>query len=136
MQSGQPYDPASFTAALAAVVEGSAALTEWTVLTIGGTLAVLLSTSYKQPKGNWKAMYLLLLPALVLFGVVLWDGFRVRQAQMAFLLRKATEQAASDALLIVNKAVAQQLDFYFDGIVILAVWLTLYMFWWVFADNS
>jgi len=131
-----PYEPTGFAEALKSVVEGSGTLTEWTVWTIGGTLAVLLSTSYVKPKGAWKGMYLLILPTLVLFGVALVEGFRIRQAQMAFLLRKGTEQAATEALQVINKAIAYQLDFYFYGIVLLGVWLTAYMFWWVFVDTT
>jgi hypothetical protein len=119
-----------------ALVDMSSSLNQWALVTIGGALAVLLSTSYKKPRNWWRAIFLLFVPPLGLLGRVLERGSVVQGGYTAMLLRNPTRDAARDALNQANDRLQEQIDAFQTAMIFLAVWILLYMIWWIFFDNE
>jgi hypothetical protein len=123
-------------AGLKAMVEMSGSLNGWALLVLGGTLAVLLSTSYRKPDWPYRAVFFLLLPAVAFLVRTLERGARVQQAYTAMLLRPPTLVAANDALIETNVALDGQMWAFKFAMGFLAFWLLLYVLWWIVIDNE
>jgi MFS family permease len=119
-----------------ALVDMSSSLNQWALLVIAGALAVLLSTSYHKPRNWWRLIFFFLVPPLGLLGRVLERGSLVQGGYTAMLLRPPTEKIAREALNQTNNRLSEQIDAFQCAMMFLAIWLGLYMIWWIFFDNA
>jgi hypothetical protein len=132
-------DPAQYERVvngLKAMQEIGADIGQWALLAFGGTLAVMLSTSYRKPDFPWRLIYVLLLPALLCLGIAIQQDAYIKRTYGAMLLRPPSRQVALDALSGANTALSQQIVAFEAGIAILGLWLIAYAGWWMFVDKS
>jgi thiosulfate reductase cytochrome b subunit len=123
-------------AGVKAAVEMSDTLNGWVLLVLGGTLAVVFSTSYRKPPWPYRAMFLLLLPAISLLANSMVAGSHVRQAYPPMFLRKDATLAATEALSEVNRSLGTQIESFRFAMLVLAAWLLCYLVWWIFVDKA
>ena|SRR5689334_2044494 len=120
---------------LKALVDISTGLNGWALLILAGTLAVMLSTSYRKPPFPYRLIFLVVLPPLWYLVRVLERGNHVQSTYVAMLLRPRVDQIARDHLAEANTALADQVRFFEIAVVLIAVWLALYLMWWIFLDR-
>jgi hypothetical protein len=105
-------DPAQYervVTGLKAMQEIGADIGQWALLAFGGTLAVMLSTSYRKPTFPWRLIYIALLPGLLCLGRAIQQDAYIRRTYGAMLLRPPSRQVAVDALSGANAALSQQI---------------------------
>jgi hypothetical protein len=119
----------------ASVVTFSQSLSQWAVGILGGSIAVLLSTSNWRPQKLWvRLIYFLFLPAwgLLLFSINL--GVKVQENVLAI-----SHLVNPDMRLILaemNQNLYGQLRWMQVALVILCVWLVAYLCWWIFGRDQ
>lgn len=121
---------------LEAAVAFAQTLTQWALLIIGGTLAVIVGTSYYRPDSTkTRAIYLLFVPAWVLLAFSISNGSAIQRRYLAFLflpLNNANYQGTVKEILAkINMEAYRQLVTLEWALVCLAVWLFLYLIWWM-----
>src|SRR5271166_4554543 len=73
-------------------------LSQWALLTIGGSLIVVVSSSYYRPKTQkMRLAYLLFLPAWVLLAISIFNGAIVQRVYVAFLVASRNTMSAETA---------------------------------------
>ena len=109
-------------------------LTTLALSIVGGSIITLLQTSYLRP-GNWRyrSAYLLFVPAWYFLGKSIYYGSEVRAVHLAYLLLPPTSKV--DFLGQANLDVANQSDCLLLGLLMLAIWLALYLAWWICTDR-
>jgi hypothetical protein len=111
-------------------------LNQWALVLIGGGLAVMVSSSYHSPRWPWRLMYVALLPGFGALGWALWEGSILRRiyAGAAFTARQTG--GGLELLMAANTALLNQILAFQVGVGLFAVWLILYMSWWIFVDDA
>jgi hypothetical protein len=139
-------DPASVSAQLSdydriatglkAVTDISVSLNGWALLILGGTLAVMLSNSYRKPPFPYRLIFLIVFPSLGCLIYALERGSHVQATYAALLLRPRTDAVAHQQFSEANTALAAQVQWFEIAVVLLAIWLALYLIWWIFLDRQ
>jgi hypothetical protein len=113
-----------------AAVSYSQSLTQWALLLLGGTVLLLLGTSYYRP-GNRFVLYsyLLFVPSWGCLGVSMWHGTRVAQAYLAYLwFRHVT---AREIKIAINHDLLWQGGAMECALAVLTLWMLVYLYWWI-----
>lgn len=114
-------------------------LSQWALLTIGGSLIVIVGTSYYRPKTrNTRLAYLLFLPSWILLALSMYNGALIQRAYVAFLV--ASRSAANPDLVSkiaqrVTRAAQAQIDLLQWALLVLFGWLFIYLTWWIFSKE-
>jgi len=117
------------------VVSFSQALSQWSVLIIGGVTALLLGESHlSSSRKGIRSLYLLFLPSWICLFRSIYMGVKV---QRNFLALKLLSNADVPATKVeINNHMLRQLASMEFGLSFIGVWLLCYLFWWVFSDEA
>jgi hypothetical protein len=118
-------------------------LSQWDLLIIAGSMVMIVSTDYYRPAARWMRLtYLLFLPSWIYLASSIYWGIQIQGSYVAYLiasLRKDTDpQKAgiiSSIVSKVNSNTASQILCLKIALLFIAVWLVVYICWWVFADK-
>jgi hypothetical protein len=112
------------------VISFSQSLSQWSVLIVGATSAVLLGDSHlSPPRVPLRLIYFLFVPAWFFLLLSTWMGVKVQRNFLALkLLSKADVEGVKIEL---NQHLNCQLSLMQIGLFFVAVWLVAYLFWWV-----
>lgn len=131
-----PEDSKFFEAAQAL----AQSLSQWDLLIIAGSLVVIVSTSYYRPDSRkMRAAYFLFLPAWSLLADSVYQGIQVQGSYVAYLvaLRKTPVNHSTLDQIAANmeSATRYQIKGLEYALACLAVWLLIYIGWWVFSEK-
>ena len=102
----------------------------WALALGGGLLAAVVSTTHHSPKRlQYRLSYLLLIPGLLFLARSVYFGDLVQRSLVA--AHFVAESALPDIVKNVNAYTDKQLSALMSALGIIAVWLTLYLLWWV-----
>ena len=74
------------------VVEFAGGLNQMALAVLGGTIALLLSTSYLRPAGlHMRYTYFLFIPGWICLGASVYFGMVIRQQYLAYLLTEGSQ---------------------------------------------
>jgi hypothetical protein len=127
--AGPPWAPNS--KALEATLAYGQSLTQWGLLILGGSVAILLGTSYHAPRHRLvRLSYVLFLPGWILLGLSMLSGTTASRVYLAFLWGAGNNPEATAAKI--DAEIFCQLRFIEFAILTFGTWLVVYLVWWVF----
>lgn len=120
---------------LEAAVAFAQSLAQWEFVLIGGSLLVLIGSSYRHPPSRlMRSAYLLFLPAWLSLARSIYLGARAEGVYLAYLLVPVTTiQGATQKL---NEDIGNEIFWMLFGLVTFFIWLVLYLFWWIFSTKE
>jgi hypothetical protein len=104
-------------------------LSRWALLIFGGTVAILVGTQHASPRTRLRWGYLLFAVAWACLGASLWYGAQVQSACVAYYCAAAHD--AHPAMDAIRNDGRLQLIYLESALVVLGVWLTAYLVWWI-----
>jgi hypothetical protein len=115
-------------------------LSQWDLLIIGGSLVIIVSTSYYRPASRrMRAAYLLFLPAWSCLAYSIYQGILVQRSYVAYLVAARNPANNQSTIVAIAKkmetATASQIDGLEYALVCLGAWLLAYIAWWVLAEQ-
>jgi ABC-type transport system involved in multi-copper enzyme maturation permease subunit len=115
-------------------------LSQWDLLIIAGSLVVIVSTSYYRPDTRrMRAAYLLFLPAWCSLALSVYQGIQVQGSYVAYLVANRSPQVNHTTInqiaLSMEDATRRQIQGLEFALLCLALWLLIYISWWVFAEK-
>jgi hypothetical protein len=120
---------------LKAVVESSSTMLTWTLAVGGGSVALIVGTSYLRPRQVWARLFYLLFPVgWVFLAISIYHGNAIARDGVAAQL------AHSEAILpqigadMNTQYIAQQNTMEI-GMAVFALWLLLYLLWWILVKD-
>ena len=127
-------EPRDLMMGLEAAADQANLLTTLALAIVGGSIIAMLQTSYLRPADwRYRAAYLLFVPGWYFLGKSIYHGSEVRAVRLSYLFSSPTSE--TDFLWHVNQDTANQWESLFLGLSILAVWLALYLAWWIYTDR-
>ncbi len=109
-------------------------LTSWAFVMIGSSILVVLGTSYYRPTSKLvRISYLMFLPAWGFLSWSVYAGTRVQSVYLAALYQRAPKVDMLKDVL--NTDAIAQIDRMELGLLCFGVWLTSYLFWWIFHTD-
>jgi hypothetical protein len=114
-------------------------LSQWDLLIIGGSMVVIVSTSYYRPDARAvRAAYLLFLPAWAFLAFSIYRGIQVQGSYVAYLLaaRQNNSTLINTIAHDVNADVTRQVACLEWALLFLAGWLMSYILWWIFSGKA
>ncbi len=117
------------------VITFSQSISQWVILIVAGTTALILGKSHVSPSGKpFRLIYLLLLPAWALFALSVWEGVKV---QRHFLALKILAPADTTGIKRgINHDLWWQLRLMEFGLGVVVAFLVCYLFWWTFSAEA
>jgi hypothetical protein len=129
-----PPDPGKFFEAAQTLAQG---LSQWSLLIIGGSLVIIVSTSYYRPANpRIRAAYFLFIPAWMCLAVSIYQGIRVQRSYVAYLVgtrQGPNVQLSNQIAETVADATRKQILSLQIALVFVGIWLVIYVLWWVIA---
>jgi hypothetical protein len=117
------------------MAEDSRTLTGWALAIIAASIVAIASTSYFRPLSRKvRAFYLLFIPGWTLVAISVYNGDKIsrRYAAAAFAQRREALLKIGDYM---NTEFASQLTYLHVGLIVFAIWLLVFILWWVFGDS-
>lgn len=116
------------------VLASSGQLTAWALAVVAGTVATVVSTSYRRPMNlTWRLPFLLFIPGWSCIAYSLYVG---NELVGAFL---ASKMVPADTLRNIasniNNLYDDQRNFLLYSFVFFGLWLAIYMITWTFTDE-
>jgi len=115
-------------------------LSQWCLLIIAGSLVIIVSTSYYRPKNRRvRAAYFLFVPTWLCLGFSVYQGIRVQEAYVAYLVssRQPPQQNLVNQIAEnMTSATRNQILSLEIALLFAAAWLIVYIGWWVFSNQS
>jgi|GEM_PF-2316811 len=122
------------TKAFEAAVSLAQSLTQWAYLIIGGSVLILVGREYHRPsKLGLRTFYLLFIPGWACLALSIYHGVRVQRAYLGYLLRPQPNLAEFKEAM--NSDAYAQMSRMHWGLGFLALWLLIYLSWWVFGKT-
>lgn len=121
--NGSTLDPKG----LEAVVALAQNLCQWAFLIIGGSVVILLGTSYRRPASSWiRRSFALFVPAWMCLAGSIYEGTQVQRAALGyyFLSNKNIKP-------VINEDAYSQIRCIQWGLVLLGIWLLIFLIWWI-----
>ena len=116
------------------VMDSSAELSAWALAIGGGTVAVIVSTSYRRPTLLLLRLpYLLFVPGWICIAYSLYLGNKVVRKYLASIMVRQ-EQVASIASQV-NDLYAYQRSHLLYSLIFFGVWLLIYLISWIFVES-
>ncbi|HME01194.1 MAG TPA: hypothetical protein VKM93_28260 [Terriglobia bacterium] len=115
--------------ALEASMGFAQSLTQWALLILGGSVAILVGTSYHAPKKLFfRYSYFLFFGGWLFLGRSMLCGANVNRAYLAYLWNASDNP---EAYATINAEAFCQLSAMECALGIFGMWLLLYLVWWV-----
>jgi hypothetical protein len=116
------------------VMENSSQLSGWALVIGGGTVAVIVSTSYRRPDSLlWRLPYLLFIPGWVCLGRSLYFGNKLVGKYLASIMVEQKQVAVIASQ--VNDIYANQYSYLLYSLEFFGLWLLIYMLSWIFSES-
>jgi hypothetical protein len=114
--------------------EGSNTILGWVLAIIGGSILIIVSTSYIRPVDKKiRLIYLLFIPGWSFLTISLYYGDKINRRKIAAAL-VGDEGILKNIGYEINKEFSSQLLYFNIGISIFIVWLIIYLIWWIFGN--
>lgn len=131
-----PAEPETLRQGFAAYAQVAQDLGGWALMIIGGSIATIFSTSYLRPEDRWiRRSYLLLIPGWICLATSLYYGARIKRRALAAVFIRSQELLMEIGQKI-NGEFALQLRFMGWGLSVFALWLLIFLIWWIFGRRS
>jgi|SRR5579864_38503 hypothetical protein len=117
--------------------EAAAAHSQWltslALLVIGGSMLVLLHRDYIRPASSiGRSSFLLFLVGWACLAFSIWKGARAQQVYLACLVTPPTTAARVAHLKVsLGLDLDNQIAFMGWGLIVFAIWLLVYLIWWI-----
>lgn len=125
-------DEAKFFEAAQALAQG---LSQWCLLIVGGSLVIIVSTSYYRPdSARVRATYFLFIPAWLCLAISINEGIRVQRSYVAYLVgsrQGGNEQLSNQIAETMASATRYQILALQVALGFVGLWLLIYIVWWV-----
>jgi hypothetical protein len=119
---------------LKTMAENSRNVMSWSLTLIGASILAIVSTGYLRPMSRrMRFVYLLFIPGWVLLGWSLYYGDSIARRYTATAFMQARVKLLEIGQLM-NGEFDSQLTFMNWGLGVFAIWLIIYIVWWVIAD--
>ena len=119
--------------AFLAISEQSKTLQTWSLSILGGSIAVILGSSYIRPvypRIRW--IYFLFIPGWVFLVISIYYGHDIsRNYITALFIKENLLQGVEDKL---GSSFLSQIQFFGYGLITFSVWLVIYIFWWILGQ--
>jgi hypothetical protein len=121
---------------LEAAVNLAQTLSQWALLIIGGTLAIIVGTSYYRPDSlKVRSIYLLFIPAWILLAFSISNGSAIQRRYLAFMFLNPAisnyQETVHTILEKVNNEAYWQYVTLEWALLCLGAWLFIYLMWWI-----
>lgn len=121
------------TASLKQIVDSSAQLSAWGLGVLGGSVAAIVSTSYRRPDLlKFRLAYLLFLPGWATLAYSLFQGNALVGNYLAALLGDPSKDNLLRIGSEINNAYAEQRSYLLFSLCCFGCWLVTYLLQWVF----
>jgi hypothetical protein len=114
-------------------------LSQWALLIIGGSLVIVVSTSYRRPENRRvRAAYFLFIPMWCCLAVSIYQGIMVQRSYVAYLVASRstpTSQVLNSIAKEITNATRIQIGALEISLLIGAVWLLIYIVWWICSNQ-
>ncbi|HEV2274955.1 MAG TPA: hypothetical protein VGR96_12365 [Acidobacteriaceae bacterium] len=131
-----PLDDSKFFEAAQSLAQS---LSQWGLLIIGGSLVVIVSTSYRRPQNRKvRAAYFLFIPMWCCLAVSVYEGIMVQRSYVAYLVASRstpTQQALNNIAENITNATRYQILALESALLIGALWLLIYIVWWICSNQ-
>jgi hypothetical protein len=118
-------------------------LSQWDLLIIGGSLVVIVSTSYYRPEARrMRLTYFLFLPAWFFLAFSVYQGIQIQGSYVAYLVAARNNDSDKNTLTIqqiataMENAARREIQGLELALLCLALWLVIYIAWWVLSDDT
>ena len=129
---GKDFDPAK---AFEATVSYSQSLTEWALLIFGGSVVIVVGTSYVRPRKRWvRSTYFLFMFGWACLGLSMYYGSQVQRVYLAHLW--SSEVSLSEARATINKETFMQIKCLKWALGVFGTWLWVYLCWWILQKKE
>jgi hypothetical protein len=109
-------------------------LTSWAFVMIGGSILAILGTSYYRPAALWvRCFYFVFIPGWFFLSWSVYAGTRVQSVYLAALF--SSHPKFDQLRLALNLDSLAQINRMEWGLFCFGIWLTAYIFWWVFHSD-
>jgi hypothetical protein len=116
------------------VMDNSSQLISWALSIGGGTVAVIVSTSYRRPDSlPWRLPYLLFIPGWICIGYSLYLGNNLVGKYLASTMVRQEQIEIIGSQ--VNNIYADQRAYLLYSLVFFGLWLLIYMLSWIFSES-
>ncbi len=121
--------------AFEAAVSLAQSLTQWAFLIMGGSVVILVGTSYYRPIDQLvRLSYLSFIPGWICLGLSIYNGTKVQRAYLGYLFLPNLDLAR--LRLMINRDAYRQIQYMEWGTGIFGIWLLVYLIWWIFGKNT
>jgi hypothetical protein len=115
-------------------------LSQWGLLIIGGSLVVVVSTSYRRPQNRKvRAAYFLFIPMWFFLAVSVYQGIMVQRSYVAYLVASRstpTQQTLNSIAETITDATRYQILTLETALLCGALWLLIYIVWWICSNQT
>lgn len=116
------------------VIDNSSQLTTWALAVGGGSVAVIVSSSYRRPVSLlWRIPYLLFTPAWICIGYSLYLGNSLVSKYLASTMVHQDQVAIIGSQI--NDIYSDQRDYLLYSLLFFGVWLLIYLYLWTFSES-
>ena len=114
------------------VVDESNKLSGWGLAILGGSILLLVSTSYIRPQSRrTRLLYLLFIPGWAFLAVSMYDGSVISRKLIAAVYTK-NDTVLRDIGFQINQLFSTQLALFSWGVAVFIIWLIAFLIWWIF----
>jgi hypothetical protein len=114
------------------IVAFSQSLSGWALLIAGGSIVILVGTSYYRPQRWWaRLMYLAFIPGWYYLARCMYSGVNVQRAFLGYLFSRQVGDKLSPFKSTVNDDALLQILAMQHAMYCFAAWLLLYLAWWL-----
>ena len=108
----------------------------WAISIFGGSLLVLMGTSYDRPKNRKEKMfYLIFVPSWFFLGLSVYESNYLQRLVLGALFSENHEVLISK-VSAVNSIFANQQDYFYLSLATLVLWILWYLIWWIFFKKE
>jgi len=120
--------------------EAAQSLSQWSLLIVGGSLVVVVSTSYRRPQNpKVRAAYFLFIPMWCCLAVSVYQGIVVQRSYVAYLVASRStpaQQTLNSIAENITDATRNQILALESALLIGALWLLIYIVWWICSNQT
>lgn len=120
--------------AFAAAASLAQSLEQLTIAIIGGSIAVLVTSSTHRPKGRIRWAYFLFIPGWVGLSYAIYRGVQVQRVFLSYHFFPNPNLAS--LRVAINRDAYCQIVSLELGLLAFGVWLICYLLWWIFAEEN
>jgi hypothetical protein len=124
------------------MADNSQTLIGWCLAIFGATILALISSSYiRPPNKDVRLIYLLFIPGWIFIGFSAYCGNLLARYYMVAIQKFSPKESElilklRDAGWYIDFAYGKQLLFLQIGLIVFAVWILIFLVWWIFKDGS